>query len=78
MFDKLKSSLTGATSGIDTDALGGYAGYVKDVKFPISKQDLLDHLQQNGATEAVVEHIQSMSRDSFNSPEDVFSTLFPK
>lgn len=78
MFDKVKNSLTGAASKVESDALGGYAGYVKDVTFPISKQDLLDHLQANGATEAVIEHVQSMSRDQFGSADDVFSTLFPR
>jgi len=78
MFDKLKETLTGATSGVDSDALGGYAQYLKDVQFPISKEALLDHLQANGATEAVVAHVQSLSRDHFDSAEEVFATLFPR
>lgn len=78
MFDKLKETLTGATSGADANALGGYAQYVKDVQFPVSKADLLDHLQANGATEAIIEHVQALTREHFDSPEDVFSTLFPQ
>ena len=77
MFDKLKETLTGATSGANADALGGYAQYVKDVQFPVSKADLLDHLQANGTTEAVIEHVQALTREHFDSPEEVFSSLFP-
>jgi len=77
MFDKLKETLSGNGSPPESEALGGYANYVKDVQFPVSKSELLDHLQTNGATEAIIEHVRSMSRDRFESAEDVFSTLFP-
>ncbi|MGC4190869.1 MAG: DUF2795 domain-containing protein [Thermomicrobiales bacterium] len=77
MFDKIKETITGAASGTDSDALGGYAEYVKDVQFPVSKEELLDHLQANGATEAIIEHVRLMTRDRFDSAEEVFATLFP-
>ncbi|MGN6483613.1 MAG: DUF2795 domain-containing protein [Thermomicrobiales bacterium] len=77
MFDKLKDAISGGGSAPESEALGGYAQYVKDVQFPVSKSELLDHLQTNGATEALIEHVRSMSRDHFDSAEDVFATLFP-
>jgi hypothetical protein len=73
MFDKIKESVTGSNA----DALGGYTKYLEGVEFPISKDDLLDHLQSSGATEAVIEHVRSLSRDRFSSADEVFASLFP-
>lgn len=72
MFDKIKDSVTGGDAG----DLGGYAHYLEGVNFPISKDDLLDHLQVNDATESVIEHVRSLSRDRFDSPNEVFASLF--
>ncbi|MGB3328708.1 MAG: DUF2795 domain-containing protein [Thermomicrobiales bacterium] len=78
MFDKVKSTLTGAASDATAEATSGYAEYVKDISFPISKQDLLDQLHANGTTEAVIEHVSSLARDHFDSPDEVFASLFPR
>ena len=77
MFDKIKETLTGATdSNTNAAGAGAYASYLKGIDFPISKSQLLDQLQQNGADEAILEHVRSRSQDQFDRAEDVFQSLF--
>ncbi|MGB3307543.1 MAG: DUF2795 domain-containing protein [Thermomicrobiales bacterium] len=76
MFDKIKETLTGATDSTTNAGAGAYAAYLKGIDFPISKSQLLDQLQQNGADEAIIEHVRLRSQDHFDRAEDVFQSLF--
>ncbi|MGC4107532.1 MAG: DUF2795 domain-containing protein [Thermomicrobiales bacterium] len=77
MFDKIKQAITGDSGTIGTDAFGGYGQYLQGIDFPIGKEDLILKLQDNGAGEAIVEHVQSLARDHFDSAEEVFATILP-
>jgi hypothetical protein len=74
MFDRIKNALTG--NGEDGQS-EGFEKYLAGVNFPISKDDLLVHLRDNGVDEAVIAHIESLSDAQFDSPESVFKTLTP-
>lgn len=45
--------------------------YLKGVDYPASKSDLLDKAKANGAPSEVIDMINSLSEDRFNSPIDV-------
>jgi hypothetical protein len=78
VFDKIKSVLSGDSDLGDVASdlgAGAYAKYLEGVNFPIGKDDLIVALQDNGAQDAIVEHVKSLSQDRFDSPQDVFKTL---
>ncbi len=45
--------------------------YLSGVNYPVSKDQLIEHVKRQGADSNVVETIQSMARDRFNSPKEV-------
>lgn len=45
--------------------------YLKGVEFPASRQDLIKKAKANGAPEEVIDMINDLSEDNFNSPIDV-------
>lgn len=45
--------------------------YLKGVNFPASRQDLIKKAKANGAPEEVIDMINDLSEDNFNSPIDV-------
>jgi hypothetical protein len=45
--------------------------YLKGVNYPIKKQDLIKHAQQQGANQDVMEVLKEMRAQEFNSPMDV-------
>lgn len=45
--------------------------YLKGVDYPASKSDLLSKAKSNGAPSEVIDMINSLSEDRFNSPIDV-------
>jgi hypothetical protein len=80
VFDKIKEVFTGGGKSNVADlagqaGLGAYSKYLQGVTFPIGKDDLIIALQDNGAGEAIIQHVQSLSQDRFNSAEEVFKTL---
>jgi hypothetical protein len=77
VFDKIKEVFTGGgkSNVADLAGLGAYSKYLQGVTFPIGKDDLIIALQDNGAGEAIIQHVQSLSQDRFNSAEEVFKTL---
>jgi len=49
--------------------------YVQDVKFPVSKDDLLTQVQGKGAPGDVVDKIRNSDMSEFNGPQDVMSAV---
>lgn len=45
--------------------------YLKGIDFPANKQKLVEQAQTNGAPNEVINTIQQLPRDKFNSPADV-------
>jgi len=45
--------------------------YLKGVNFPASKDNLIEKARANGAPEEVIDMINDLSEDNFNSPIDV-------
>ncbi|HOS28952.1 MAG TPA: DUF2795 domain-containing protein [Desulfomonilia bacterium] len=45
--------------------------YLKGVDYPASKSDLVSKAKANGAPSEVIDMINSLSQDQFNSPIDV-------
>ena len=44
---------------------------LKGINFPASKQDLVQKAKQNNASQDVIQTIQNLPQDRFNSPTDV-------
>ena len=44
---------------------------LKGINFPASKQDLVQQAKQNNASQDVIQTIQKLPQDRFNSPTDV-------
>ena len=44
---------------------------LKGMNYPASKQDLVQRAKQNNASQEVIQTIQNLSQDQFNSPTDV-------
>ncbi len=44
---------------------------LKGINFPASKQDLVQQAKQNNASQNVIQTIQNLPMDRFNSPVDV-------
>ena len=45
------------------------------VRFPISKDQLIDEFQQNGATETILGILRNADKSQFTSADDVMTTL---
>ncbi len=49
--------------------------FLKGVDYPCSKQDLLQKAKEEGADENVLQTLQRMPMDRFNSPNDVAQAI---
>lgn len=49
--------------------------FLSGIDYPAKKQDLVDKAQQEGADQGVVDTLQQMPGDSFNSPNDVSEAI---
>ncbi len=49
--------------------------FLKGVDYPCSKQDLINKAKQEGADQNVIETLQNMPMDRFNSPNDVAQAI---
>jgi hypothetical protein len=83
VFDKIKEVFSGGGDGdlgdmADKVGLGAYSQYLEGVTFPIGKDDLLVALQDNGAQEAIMEHVRSLPQDRFGSAQEVFKNLMSR
>lgn len=74
-----KGTKSGGTSGGGTQRGGTRRGgltteiekSLKGINFPASKQDLVQQAQNNNASQEVVQAIENLPEDQFNSPTDV-------
>ena len=49
--------------------------HLRGVRFPASKQDLMDKARENGAPDDVVNALQSLSGNQFSNPQEVMRAL---
>lgn len=49
--------------------------YLKGVKYPASKEDLVKCAQQNKADKDIISLLQGMQADKFNSPAEVSKAI---
>ncbi len=49
--------------------------YLKGVDYPCSKQDLVNRAKQEGADANVLQTLQAMPMERFNSPNDVAEAI---
>ena len=49
--------------------------FLSGIDYPAKTQDLVDKAQQEGADQGVVDTLQQMPGDSFNSPNDVSEAI---
>jgi Protein of unknown function (DUF2795) len=49
--------------------------HLKGTSYPATKRDLVHKAQQNNASDEIVQKIQKLPGDSFNSPKDVMKAL---
>lgn len=73
MFDKIKDVVSDITGGGDLGDLnlGGYEKYLDGVTWPISKDELVNAVKNNGGGDDIQNMIKGASGDTFNGPEDV-------
>jgi thymidylate synthase ThyX len=45
--------------------------------FPASKDEVLSHLQEKGANDSLIEHVNSLSGNRFDEPRDIFKGIMP-
>ena len=55
--------------------LGQLQGYLPNVNFPASKDEVLSEVQSNDAPQEVVDGIRNSSKDSFNSADEVLQEV---
>lgn len=73
MFGKIKKAMSGG----DLGEFGAYGKYLEGLSFPASKDEVLTHLQEKGANDSLIEHVNSLSGNSFNEPKDIFKGIMP-
>lgn len=49
--------------------------YLGGVDYPCSKEDLIDHAREEGAEDDVIDMIEGLPMDRFNSPNDVSEAI---
>lgn len=49
--------------------------YLGGVDYPCSKEDLIDHAREEGAEDDVIDMIEGLPMDRFNSPDDVSEAI---
>jgi hypothetical protein len=72
MFDKIKKAMSG-----DLGEFGAYGKYLEGLDFPASKDEVLSHLQEKGANDSLIEHVNSLSGNRFDEPRDIFKGIMP-
>lgn len=55
--------------------LGQLQGYLPDVNFPASKDEVLSDLQSNDAPKEVVDGIRNSGKDTFGSADEVLQEV---
>lgn len=81
VFDKIKDIFSGDSDLGDMASqvgLGDYAQYLEGVTFPIGKDDLLVALRENGAQDALLAHVESLSQGRFENASEIFKNFLNK
>jgi hypothetical protein len=77
MFDKIKDIVSDVTGGKDLGDLdlGGYEKYLEGITWPVSKEELIAAVKNNGASDEIVNLVQGLGGDTFSGPQDIIGGL---
>jgi|GEM_PF-1170994 len=81
VFEKIKNAITGAKGGDDLGNVardlgaGSISKYLDGITYPVSKDELVVALKNNGAPSQLVDQVSNLTQGRFDSPEDVISKL---
>ena len=67
----------GNVPGGDLDGDSEYQDYLEGIDFPIAKDDLVARLKEIGVDDSIVAHVESLTGDTVENPDDVFSGILP-
>jgi hypothetical protein len=73
MLDRPEDNVPGG----DLDGDAPYQDYIEGIDFPIAREDLVAHLREIGVDDSLIAHVESFTGDTIETPDDVFSGLFP-
>jgi len=45
--------------------------YLSGIEYPATREQLAEHARQQGADDQIVEHLQQMTEDRFDGPDEV-------
>ena len=65
----------GNLGGLGDLGLGQLQGYLPNVNFPASKDEVLSDAQSNDAPKEVVDGIRNSGKDTFNSADEVLQAV---
>ena len=65
----------GNLGGLGDLDLGQLQGYLPNMNFPASKDDVLTEAQSNDAPKEVVDGIRNSGKDTFNSADEVLQEV---
>jgi uncharacterized protein DUF2795 len=65
----------GNLGGLGDLDLGQLQGYIPNVDFPASKDEVLSDAQSNDAPQEVVDGIRNSGKDTFNSADEVLQAV---
>ncbi len=69
MFDKIKETLGGAGD------MGELQQVIEGIEFPISKDQLIEQLQQSGIKDDVIARVREVGQEQFKDKSDVLSSV---
>ena len=73
MLDRPEDAVPGGDIG-ETEAIDDY---LEGLSFPATREEVIAHLRRIGADDTLVAHVESLTGDRFERPDDVFSGIFP-
>ena len=81
VFDKIKNAVTGALDGKDLGDVasdlgaGAISKYLDGITYPVSKDEVISALKNNGAPDSVVSQVDKLSAGSFDSADDIINQI---
>jgi hypothetical protein len=73
MLDRSEGNVPGG----DLDGDAEYQDYLEGIEFPIAKGDLVTRLREIGVDDSLVAHVESLTGDTVENSDDVFSGILP-
>lgn len=61
---------------MDETPLDATRKYVRGIKFPVNKEDLISAVERNGAPDDLIETLRAMDKPRFTGPNEVQNALW--